>query len=346
MNNLNRHMRSDAVKWVIVGIVLIAIIATIVLGCFSSWFTNWDVETWFGQTKDGTEQTEPEKESDLIVKPVAIESEIAFAFLDDVTEGDPDAAVSVVEPVSGMDYVWRLWSDYDDGHYGPKVSSDFVLLTTSDTGTPTAYLTLKEQFDHVIILSCTMYKETDTSHLYSLGSGTCTIDCKKKLSGITILGTEVLIDEALDIKAVSGYDTFAEEVAADRSFDILPTKTIGTVDRTFSWNGYEIYDVVNNQVLYSRTLGEPYKTTLFYIVGVIVLGDNFTTEALETYRADPESLYKQLVFHNRYELRVKIQCGGTFDLDREEKTLVYSFQFPSDWITTYSVDLSEDNVIL
>ncbi len=62
MSNLNRHIKSDAVKWIVVGVLIIAIIATIVLGCFSSWFTNWDTSTWFGGEK--TEQTEPEPEED------------------------------------------------------------------------------------------------------------------------------------------------------------------------------------------------------------------------------------------------------------------------------------------
>ena len=55
MNNLRSHERKDAIKWVLVGIAIIAIIAAIVLGVLSSWYTNWDVTTWFGQ-----EQTEAE----------------------------------------------------------------------------------------------------------------------------------------------------------------------------------------------------------------------------------------------------------------------------------------------
>lgn len=55
MSKLRDHERKDAIKWVLVGFAILAIIAAIVLGVFSSWYTNWDTSTWFGQ-----EQTEAE----------------------------------------------------------------------------------------------------------------------------------------------------------------------------------------------------------------------------------------------------------------------------------------------
>ena len=57
MNNLRNHERKDAVKWIIVGVTLLLIIAAIVLGVLSSWYTNWDTSTWFEQTEQ-TEQVD------------------------------------------------------------------------------------------------------------------------------------------------------------------------------------------------------------------------------------------------------------------------------------------------
>lgn len=60
MSKLSIHERKDAIKWVLVGFAIIAIIAAIVLGVFSSWYTNWDTSTWFGKSDTVTYRFEAE----------------------------------------------------------------------------------------------------------------------------------------------------------------------------------------------------------------------------------------------------------------------------------------------
>ena len=61
MNNLQKHERSDAIKWFLVGLVIVVIIAAIVLMIGSQCFT-LPPEKWFGMNPDEqTEEEEPEE---------------------------------------------------------------------------------------------------------------------------------------------------------------------------------------------------------------------------------------------------------------------------------------------
>lgn len=334
MNNLNRHMRSDAVKWVIVGIVLIAIIATIVLGCFSSWFTNWDVETWFGGEK--TEQTDPEENNKLIVtqeESVGINLLMSPA-ISNAERTTNSVTVSITNVVMGLRYVWSLSATDMNEDYA---SSCVNLSVTEGTSTTVSLIDI---FDHAITLSCVAYSDADTDSSETLASAFCRIDCLRRFAGLKISGKAITDNTSVNIRTYTNCETF-EDALDNFTVSLSPDVSIGTVGDNFTVDSFELLDSSEN--LKYTCSGN--SLSFLHFAGYLYLGNGAPSSAFTAFRQNSGMIYNGVLVKNSYSVRVNM--SRTYNGETETLTKSFNVYFPTSWASSgYSLNLSETGIVL
>lgn len=244
MSNLRNHERKDAVKWVIVAIVLVAIIAAIVLGVLSSWYTNWDTSTWFG---NGNEETVEEEDPPVEDEIDEADSEVSGAVMGESTgTGMLLASASIaranyeeygVSPMAETAYAltatitpatadnknvdWSVaWANSSSSWANGKTVTDYVTVAPTSSGSLTATVACKQAFGEQVIVTCTSQQNADIK-------ATCTVDYEEKISSVML---------TLDISGESYVinDSPLLPVPDSGTMSVDVEKTVGTVMQDFS----------------------------------------------------------------------------------------------------------------
>lgn len=235
MSNLRNHERKDAVKWVIVAIVLVAIIAAIVLGVLSSWYTNWDTSTWFGRgetVEEETGETDPEVGGAVIGESVGTGMVLASASISPASYEDYGVSpmaetaytlTATITPATAdnKNVDWSVaWANASSSWASGKTVTDYVTVTPSSPGSLTATVECKQAFGEQVIVTCTSQQNADIK-------ATCTVDYEEKISSVML---------TLDISGESYVinDSPLLPVPDSGTMSVDVEKTVGTVMQDFS----------------------------------------------------------------------------------------------------------------
>ena len=158
MNNLNQHVRSDKVKWIITGIALVLILA-ILGGVLTAVLTETNPKDWFEQLA-GEETETPDEETSVspIEATISDNEHIRLAMSAAVTAADSEYVEQVltatVSPSTaeekGVD--WKAeWADGSDS----SDLSTYLTVTPESDGSNVCYVRAFAAFDKDIIITVT-----------------------------------------------------------------------------------------------------------------------------------------------------------------------------------------------
>lgn len=200
--SLRSHASSDRRKWAAVTIAILFIIAVIVTGVLTDWFTNWNKYCLFGHDYDvnGVCTRCGEEKSDDIIETISDQM-----IINDVTFGKglavsihriPRAAfeaygimsiaesaqqiTATVQPSDATDQTvdWSIaWTNAASDWATGKTATDYVTVTPTQDGALTANVQCLQPFAEQMIITCTSRDDTSKS-------ATCTVDYKKKVTAV------------------------------------------------------------------------------------------------------------------------------------------------------------------
>ena len=238
MSNLNQHVKSDKVKWIVTGVVMLLMLV-LIGGLIASVVTETNPKEWFeppaeeqpddetplpddgdGVIVDGDgEQLEPGKiypMSNMLFATTAAEQDeqitIEATFTPaDVTNKKVDWSVSFVNPSSS-------WAN-------GKTATDYVTVTATADGATTAKVACKQAFGEQI-------KITVTSREDSSVTNSVTVDFAKR-----VVSAEIKLTKGGSAASVIDFSS----AGIDYALSVVPTYGVGTVedefDMTMTWKG-------------------------------------------------------------------------------------------------------------
>lgn len=173
--------------YIIAAIVVLVILAAaaIVLGVFSSWYTNWDTSTWFGgeeETESAEETVLKEANDNLLFSPSTL-SVMRLSVTDISSEAtvneDTDIYLlsATVEPVTAtnQNLSWSIeWADSENEWASAENIDEYITLSVSDTDSKSCKVTCLQPFGAQAIIKCVSDENSD---IYA----TCTVDYTQKL---------------------------------------------------------------------------------------------------------------------------------------------------------------------
>lgn len=335
MNNLQKHERSDAIKWFVVGLAIVLIIAAIVLGVFSNWYTNWDVSTWFGQGQQ--EETEEEEQTDPVqdslVASIAASDGISLlmapATVMDAATGETRSAgqtVSVTNAEDGVTYSWALsWS-------GSGNASDYVSLSAA-TGTSVT-VSAVQPFGTQIKLTCTASISGK-----NVSSAVCNLDYKKRLTGMQLNGVSITDGGTYSLDDFTTANSFANAMKSGGcTFTVTGVYGTGSVSSSSgstqiidAWSSYDDYSQK-----YEGNSTPPNLSDICYGVGIITSSEmktqweNGTVDAMTS-------------MFTAYELSgtvFKLQVGLVSTDSDISGSYTINLEYPSSWVPAFSYNVA------
>lgn len=161
------------------------------LGAVSSWFTNWNVKTWFGRGGDSsTEQPETPKTDELVkvvdqsgiklmAKAVAVEDYEANGIASEAEYSYTLTATVSPEFADNKALDWSVsWVNENSEFASGKTVTDYVKVVELSDGT-SARIDCYQPFGSQISVRCV---SQDNPNAY----GVCLVDFQKKLVGVTV----------------------------------------------------------------------------------------------------------------------------------------------------------------
>ncbi len=359
MNNLQRHERSDAIKWFVVGLAIVLIIAAIVLGVFSNWYTNWDVSTWFGQ---GQQEETEEDNADSDAGAVITEGESNGLALMSARIAAEDYAEYGVSPLADTAYTitatvspatadnktvdWSVaWANASSSWANGKTVTGYVTVSPSGDGSTTATVSCLQAFGEQVIVTCT---SRDNSEI----KATCTVDYKQRfnVSGATLnVGGSTYNLSSGQAVPLASSATLSVDTSSD-AYTVADDVTVSTAvyfsqafeDALYDYftDSYFGYDISNTAI---KTLDENAFSVADMFYGIIdyvaddirvSLGDDWALADIMDY---VKSSYSGNVFD--FKISVSSSTGNT--------TVTYSVpvERSSMIVSVGNISLSEEGIV-
>lgn len=244
------------------------------------------------------------------------------------SQADSVTIISVVTPNENLTYHWSLSSG----------GTTYVSLSTT-TGTSVT-VSAKQAFANQITLTCTAKYGDD-----EVTTATCSIDYRKRLGSIKINNTTITAGSTVNLKTLTGKETFKEALkTTDLSF--TAATGVGSTGGT-----YGIYSIRADEYDFTKfstdMSGKPFNLTFaefFYCGWTGERNESNISQMRNGTYAATEFLYQMGVANTTWT--VTLICGLYGDSASYEN-FSFNVLFPSGWQpSTYSLELSESNIVL
>jgi len=188
---INDHIRSDSRKWAAVTLAILLIIAVIVTGVLTDWFTVWNKYCVFGHDygengkcircgKDKPAEEQPKADSNVVITPVLAQGmrlNAAPAALAD--NPDTYTLTATITPASADDkrVNWSVsWKNAGSTWAAGKNASDYVTATPTSEHGLTANVACIKDFGEQILVTVTSLDNAEIT-------ASCTVDYVQKITG-------------------------------------------------------------------------------------------------------------------------------------------------------------------
>ena len=205
MSNLNQHVKSDKVKWIITGIALVLILA-ILGGILAAVLTETNPKDWFEQpageeTETSDEETPANTENGGAVIGAPVENGIKLMsakipvaeFAANGVSAQAETAYTLtatIVPDTATDKTvdWEIAFVNPSSEWATdKVVTNYVTVTPTADGALTANVECLQAFGEQIVV-------TVVSRDNPLATATCTIDYAQKVTGVTLKFGDVSVN--------------------------------------------------------------------------------------------------------------------------------------------------------
>lgn len=239
------------------------------LGAVSSWFTNWNVKTWFGRG-GGNSTVQPIQPDmpDTPDKPItgdnaskdgAVVSNVecngiqllsaklpVAAYAANGVSEQADTAYTIaatIEPAETTNKAvdWNIaWANADSAWASGKTVTDYVTVTPSANGSLTAVVECKQAFGEQVIVTCTSRDNTELTAV-------CTVDYMKRITSLN-MSVQAVFDEnnnycgsvSAAVPKFSGNSPSGGKLYNNYRyvFRVAPELTVGTLNDTYVYSFY------------------------------------------------------------------------------------------------------------
>lgn len=258
------HAASDHRKWIAVTLAILFIIAVIVTGVLTDWFSNWNKYCLFGHNygEDGlcvrcgeakaggeVEKVEPVVDDNGGMQSAQAANNgirLMSAAIPREQFGDygimsiaesAQQLTAIIEPADATNKAvdWSIaWKNPSSAFASGKTVTDYVTVTPTEDGALTANVQCLQAFGEQIEIKCTSFDDTSKF-------ATCNVDYKKRITGVTTVIKDSKGATSLTLKPDGSFEgsipmlekrvkVSASELGGDVVY--TPTFGIGTVDNT------------------------------------------------------------------------------------------------------------------
>ena len=292
MSNLNQHVKSDKVKWIVTGVVMLLMLV-LIGGLIASVVTETNPKEWFEQPakeqQTPDEQPDPDEETPMPdagdgvivdgdgeqLEPGKVYPMSNMLFATTAAEQDEQITIEATFTPVGVTNQKVDWSvsfvNPSSSWANGKTATDYVTVTATADGATTAKVACKDAFGEKI-------KITVTSREDSSVTNSVTVDFAKR-----VVSAEIKLTKGGSAASVIDFSS----AGIDYALSVVPTYGVGTVedefDMTMTWKGTDaLLNAINSSGSYTAaTLSDTTFKTNYAFFDKLYGFDNVGTSALK-----------------------------------------------------------------